>query len=353
MIRDEDFAIRLLTFFAGIPFRLRPTPTFQTPQKILILKPCCLSQVMLATPLLAALNQAFPSAQIDWAVSDWARPAIASNPRLTKIINAGNIGTANRQRKDMPALIEQLKREKYDTCFMPARSSLLAYIAWRAGIPQRVGLTFGGRGFAHTIAVTAGTEQMNEALLYLKLAQVAGIQMTPPEEFHPSDGDRIQVTRLLAEQVGWLGDSLLVILHPGGGHNPKRQDEKKRWQLERFVRLGNYLGQEKGATVILAGGEHDQPITRAVAGLMSVKVHDIAGKLSLGELGALCETAGLYVGNDAGSTHISAAVGCPTIGIYPSENAGIARPFVALSQFIPLEGDISLSHLLTAIEQLL
>ena len=64
---------------------------------------------------------------------------------------------------------------------------------------------------------------------------------------------------------------------------------------------------------------------------MSVPVHNLAGKLSLGEIGALCELAQLYIGNDTGFTYLSLALQCPTLFIH---NVTQAQP-----ENIPLAAD--------------
>jgi ADP-heptose:LPS heptosyltransferase len=43
----------------------------------------------------------------------------------------------------------------------------------------------------------------------------------------------------------------------------------------------------------------------------------IAGKTSLGGFGALARRAHAFAGITTGSMHIAAAVGCPTVGIFP------------------------------------
>jgi ADP-heptose:LPS heptosyltransferase len=53
-----------------------------------------------------------------------------------------------------------------------------------------------------------------------------------------------------------------------------------------------------------------------------------AGRVGLGELGALCELAGLYVGNDVGSTYVAAATGCPTLAIYGPTDPAITAPYM-------------------------
>ena len=66
----------------GLGTRLSPVP----PRKALILQPCCLGRVMLTTPLLAALGEAFPDARFDWAVSDWARRKLIASAAIVGIV---------------------------------------------------------------------------------------------------------------------------------------------------------------------------------------------------------------------------------------------------------------------------
>lgn len=330
MPRETIFTVAIARL-ASVPFRLGGKRPFVPPRKALILKPCCISQVMLATPLLAALHKAYPECRFDWAVSDWARPAIAGNPRLTELISTGSGGLGDARWADVKALIERLRQEEYDACFIPSRSSLLSYIAWRAGIPQRIGLDRHGRGFAHTLPVKLAKSQQHEAVIYLSLAQAIGIDEaiinSAGMEYYAPDVERTAVTRRLIDELDWLGDSPLIIIHPGGGTNPVRSVKEKQWPVERFVRLGNHLAKTYQARILIVGNEGERPLAQTIRGLMHAPVANWAGRITLGELGALCEVADLYIGNDAGPTHIATAVGCPTLAIYGPSDPAISGPY--------------------------
>ena len=329
---DDDPSGAIFFHAARLPFSLMSRKPFVPPRKALILQPCCLGRVMLTTPLLAALSEAFPDSRIDWAISEWALQAISSNPRITRTIHSGPGDLADNSREQRQAFLESIRAEAYDTCFIPSRSSALASLAWRAGIPQRVGLNVGGRGFAHTVAVRPPTGERLTARVYLALAAAAGVDPAIIEaaemEFHPTDIDRTAVTRWLVEDVDWLGDAPLLILHPGGGDNPSQTNLKKRWPAYRFARLANYLVREHGARVVLVGTAKERDLAEQVAGMMSFPSVNRAGRMGLGELGALCELAGLYVGNDVGSTYVAAATGCPTLALYGPTDPAIYAPYM-------------------------
>lgn len=355
-----------------IPFWLLSRRPFTPPLKAVILQPCCLSQVMLTTPLLAALSNAYPQTRFDWVVGDWARPAIIGNPRLTELIDAGSDNLKAAGWRAIRRLAQRLQAEAYDTCIIPSRSSILSYLAWEASIPQRIGLNVHGRGFAHTIAVRPPAQVRHAAEIYLSLAAPMGVVIGPDNrvgmEFYPPDSDRTAVTHRLVEEVDWLGDRPLVIIHPGGAANPFQKEDDKQWPAERFARLANHLVQKHGARVLLVGSAADRPIAAAIVGMSAVPLVNWVGDLSLGALGALGEVADLYIGNDTGPTHVAAAVGCSTLAIYGPSNPAYSKPYGTPGKVVALwrdwQGDgeerpfswdfgVSVAEAITAADQLL
>jgi heptosyltransferase-2 len=330
---------------ARMPFALSRRNPFHTPHKALILQTCCLSQVMLATPLLAALSEGFPEAQFDWALVDWARPAIASNPRVSEIISIGETDLRRRSWRQIGQLVLRLRREHYDTAFIPSGSAVLSYIAWQAGIHQRIGLNIQGRGFAHTIPVTPPPDIQDRGMQGLLLAEAAGVPWhingNVNMEYWPAREERGAVTKRLIEEVGWLGDVPLVIMHPGGGENPTRSNPLVRWPEGRFVVLGNHLKQAHKATIILVGTAKEKALAGDIAGMMAGRVINYCGELGLGEVNAMCEVADLFVGNDAGTSHIATASGCRTLVIYGPTNPALSKPYSTRGNVYTLWRDLN------------
>lgn len=327
---QETFLTAAAARILSVPFRFGRRP-FTQPKKVLILHPCCLSQVLLATPLLSVLTAAFPQTRFDWAVSEWARPAIAKNPHIKELVPTGDLGVSRLSFSELREVGELLRQGQYDTCLILGRSSLLSWVAWQAGIPQRIGVASRGRGFAQTLVAPARTGQQHATDVYLSLAAACGVDLPPgerpPMAFYPADSDRTAVTQRLIDDLNWLGDVPLVIIHPGGGAGSLYEDPLKRWPTERFVLLINHLARKHNARILLVGSQHDQSLATAIAGMTSVNCANWAGRVTLGELGALGEIANLYVGNDTGPTHIAAATGCPTLAIFGPSNPTLSAPY--------------------------
>ena len=200
---QENLLTVLAANLAAVPFRLSPRRPYQEPKKVLILKSGGLDKVLLATPLLAALRAVYPQARIDWALTAETRPAVVGNPKVTSLIHVEPVTAANASWAMVQALIQRLRREVYDTCFVPDRSIILSYITWQAGIPQRIGLNIGGRGFAYTHPVKPPPGLRNEMAINLTLAQSLGIDTRARVEFFPTDHDRVGVMEKLVGGGDW------------------------------------------------------------------------------------------------------------------------------------------------------
>jgi ADP-heptose:LPS heptosyltransferase len=267
----------------------------------------------------------------------------------------------------MRAFLETVRDEGYDTCFIPSRSPTLARAAAQTRIPQRVGLDTDGQGSPHTHTVQPPPGVRQTALLYLSLAAAMGVDeaiiRAAEMEFHPPDLDRTAVARWLVEDIGWLGDVPLVVLHPGGGDNPAQTNLDKRWPAQRFARLANYLARTYQARIVVLGIKEERSLVESVVGMMSFPAAGRAGTIGLGELGALCELATLYVGNDVGTTYIAAASGCPTLTIYGPTDPAVYSPYMINGRvqtlWNPFEGEfnwsggVAVDEAITAAEEML
>ncbi len=319
----RDAMVSLACRLLGIPFRLIPrSPSLAIPRSVLIIKPCCIGDVLLATPVIAALRDAFPEARLDFAVCPWARAMVENNPHLDSIVDCGRVGGGAFPWREYLDLVRRIRDRNYDLCFVLARSPLVTLLPFLAGIPQRVGLDSHGRGFSLTVRVPV-TGVKHEAELYLDTLRAVGIEPEEPTlEFHPLEEDR-----LVAE--GWklrAEGKRIVVIHPGGGVNPGMSISAKRWPPERFSRLADRL-IERGMQIVLVGGPGDKSIAEAVKGAMRNQVLDLTGKLSWGQLGALLGEADLFIGHDTGAMHLAVAMRTPVVAIFGPSDPRMYGPY--------------------------
>jgi heptosyltransferase-2/heptosyltransferase-3 len=127
-----------------------------------------------------------------------------------------------------------------------------------------------------------------------------------------------------------------VVLHPGGGSNPGMAMLDKRWPQPRFVELADRL-QQAGFQIVLTGTADDRPLCQAIADRVHGNTPQIlAGRITLGQFGALCRRVALFVGGDTGAMHLAVASGCKTIAIFGPSDPRRYGAFAAESQAISL-----------------
>lgn len=296
-------------------FRRRITLADLAEKKILILKPCCLGDVIFATPLLRELRRALPTARLFVGVGAHSRPALMNNPHLDGVLDTGPVGSGRYTGGDYFGLVERLRREHFDACLVLERSALLGLLPLLARIPRRIGIDSGGRGFALSVGVSARPVRP-ESELYLDLLRAIGGEPADGElEFHPSPADEARVARLWSEVIP--AGRPLVAIHAAGGTNPGMVLLRKRWPISHYRDLIKRI-VAAGGSVILVGAPEDRSVVGEL--IEADGVIDLVGQLSLGEVAALARRADVYVGNDSGPTHLAEAAGAQVVMLFgPSD----------------------------------
>lgn len=285
------------------------------PRRIVVIKPCCLGDLIMTTPLLEVLQQNYPEATITYAAGSWSKVIPEHHPAVHRVIDCGSVGIPGRYKiSDYMKLATLLRKQRFDLAFVLDRSPLLTFLPWLAGIPRRVGPDSLGRGFSLTDRVpvsTSATHLQHQVDIYLDLAHALGLRIEHPRmHFVPTAEE---------QQAVQVPPSPLFAVFPGGGSNPGMELIAKRWPLERYRVLVQRLLSEYNAHVLLLGGPDDVMLNQTlVQGLTppTNAVINMAGKTSFGQLAALIKACDLFIGNDSSPMHLAAAVSTPVIGIF-------------------------------------
>jgi len=285
------------------------------PRSIVVIKPCCLGDLIMTTPLLEVLQHNYPQASITYVAGNWSKVIVEHTPAVSHVIDCGTIGIPGRYTmQDYFRLARLLRRSSFDLAFVLDRSPMLTLLPWLAGVPRRVGPDSLGRGFSLTdrVAVSASPLHLqHQAEIYLDLARAIGLSVASP---------RMQFVPTIAEKQQIPPDShLRIAVFPGGGSNPGMQLTSKRWPLERYREIVRRLVLERNVHVLLIGGPDDKVLTQKLLEGLTIPddmVTDLAGKTSFGEMAAYLEACALFIGNDSSPMHLAAAVGTPVVAIF-------------------------------------
>jgi lipopolysaccharide heptosyltransferase II len=285
------------------------------PRRIVVIKPCCLGDLIMTTPLLTVLRQQYPQALIVYVAGAWSKVVPEHHSAIDAVIDCSTVGIPGCYKlRDYLALVAHLRRYHFDLAFVLDRSPVLTLLPWLAAIPRRVGPDSLGRGFSLTDRVPVSstpTHLQHEAEIYLDLARAIGLPVGHPRmRFEPTEQERQAIHR---------GSQPMVAVFPGGGSNPGMELTAKRWPLERYRELVRRLVHELDMQVLLIGGKDDAVLNQALLEGLDVpeqSVLNIAGTTTFGQLAAQLEVCALFIGNDSSPMHLAAAVNIPVIAIF-------------------------------------
>ncbi|HLG63390.1 MAG TPA: lipopolysaccharide heptosyltransferase II [Ktedonosporobacter sp.] len=314
--------ITALCFLLRIPFALldavcRPfvRRSWQRPRSIVVIKPCCLGDLLMTTPLLEVIRRNYPEATITYMAGSWSKVIPEHHPAVNTVLDCGTVGLPGRYSiSDYMKLALQLRRRRFDLAFVLDRSPMLTLLPWLAGVPRRVGPDSLGRGFSLTdrVPVSASPAHLqHQAEIYLDLARALKLDIGEPRmHFAPTAEETRDI---------YQSSHLQIAVFPGGGSNPGMELTAKRWPLARYRELVRKLVDELDAQVLLIGGPEDVALNQSLlAGLAlpNGRVIDLAGKTSIGQLAAQLKACTLFIGNDSSPMHLAAAVDIPVIAIF-------------------------------------
>lgn len=279
------------------------------PRRVLVIVTRRIGDVLLATPLIRSLKQAWPDAQIEALVFNGTQGVLLGNPDLHAV---HTVPERPRFLQHAALIMRLFKRYDLALSLLPGdRPTLYAWLAGR----RRIGLLLdrpGQRWKRILLDQWAPLDTVNTHTVraHLALAGVLGIPAVPEVVVSWRPEDAATVDALLGQPCG-----ALAVLHP----YPKFR--YKMWHQQGWIAVAQWL-LDNGFRVALTGGPDvdERAYVDAIAKQLPDSVINTAGRLTLGGTAALLTRAQFYVGPDTAVTHMAAATGVPTIALFgPSE----------------------------------
>ena len=273
-------------------------------KRILFVKTSSLGDVVHHCPAVSDAAARFPGAAIDWVVEAPFAGVAAMHPAVRRVIPVA----VRRWRNALwdPAVWSELgefrralAQERYDVV-IDTQSLLKSALVARFASGTKHGMD---------------RSSAREALA----ARFYDVRHVVPRSLHAVERNR----RLTAAALAYRIDSAPRYgLRVNGATHEKQvvfltmtSREDKLWPEARWVELGKALGT---AVVLPWGSEAERMRAERIAeGIGSASV---PSRMSLAELGVLFLKARAVVGLDTGLTHLAAALGVSTVGIYCGSN---------------------------------
>jgi ADP-heptose:LPS heptosyltransferase len=272
---------------------------------ILICRSDNIGDVVLTLPLAGYLKRHFPGVRISFLCRSYAAPVVQQCRFVDQVIALESL--------DDP--VRHFAQAGYDAVIFAYPDRRLAQAARRAGVPHRVGTSHRLQHWVNCnrLAHFSRTRSpLHEAQLNFALLRPLGIACSPALEDIPAlyglnAPQRPDVAALRARAP------FNLILHT------KSNGNGREWPLERYTELARLLQAEPDIHLWLTGSAAEGALLAREAGALLAlpNVLDLCGQFDLAGLVALIGAADGLIASGTGPLHVSAALGRPTLGLFP------------------------------------
>jgi lipopolysaccharide heptosyltransferase II len=305
------------------------------PERILIVNPFGIGDVLFTTPLVRALRRAFPESRIGYLCNRRTERILLTNPHLDELFiyekdEVVRLWKSSWRQglRHVLGLLRQLRRARFDIVVDLSLGERYSLVMKLAGVPRRVGFDYHRRGrFLTERLPIDGYHDAHVVHYYRRLLRFLGITLVDDAlELHLSDADEAWAEQWVRRQRFDDGAPLIGIV-PAGGVSWGVDAPFRRWSLEGFAAVGDALSEAHGARIILFGEAVDAPLCKTVAERMRYPVVDLSGQTTLGQFVSLLGRLRLVICNDGGPLHLAVSQRVRTVSIFGPVDPVVYGPY--------------------------
>lgn len=292
-----------------------------------------LGEVLLQTPLFAALRAAFPEAELIAVTHPRFAQLLTGQPHINSVqsLNMRGFPFSLTAWRGLMALRASRVDLAIDCANYNVLSTGQAIATLFSGAAQRVGFDRGQdhETLIYSTVVSPLENDASERRQRLHLLSALGhdVDLNTPLRYHPRQSQSPEVLSLLAE----MKNSPFVVINPGG------RLAWRRVSPEIFAAAGQAL-LDRQLRPLVVWGPDEKDLAMSLCINMGPRAR-LAPPTSVDDLALVMTNAKATISNNSGPMHLAIAVGSPTLGVFldmPSDRWGETRPPHAV---VDLSGD--------------
>jgi len=306
-----------------------------SPQRILIINPFGIGDVLFTTPLIRNLKYHFPESFIGYVANQRTAAFLIDYPKVNRVFVYERdefnrlYRTSKRQFiKKGIHFLQEIQQTKFDLVIDLSLNGTMSFLMRLIGIPQRIGFNYKNRSpFLTTKIKLDGYEKKHVVDYYLSLLKELGCEVKFRELEFPLKDQDCQWSQEFFRKNGILTRDLVVGLVPGGGASWGKDAAYKRWPAQNYAKLADKIVEKFSAKIILLGDQKEAELCRQVQGLMRSSACLACGETTVGQFAALLKSCRLNIVNDGGPLHVAVAVGAKTVSIFGPVDPLVYGPY--------------------------
>ena len=302
------------------------SPSENAAERVLIVAPSWIGDMVMAQPLIARLHQQ-TDIHVDVLALPWIKPLLTRMPGVDGIVDMP-IGHGRLALSERYSIGKSL-RGQYQRAIVLPNTLKSALIPWFAKIPRRAGYTGEAR-----YGLLNDRHQLDEEAMprlvdrYRALAN--GSQGNTGEVYPELKVSDEQVKQTCEDLGIKLLDQPILGLCPGAEYG-----EAKRWSECHYAKVAQHA-LDQGQAVWLFGSAKDQAVTQAINDACDDGCLDLAGKTTLDQAIDLMSLTDAVVTNDSGLMHVACALGRKVVAVFGSTSPDYTPPLSDQAQVLRL-----------------
>jgi heptosyltransferase III len=278
-----------------------------------------IGDTIILIPTLKVLRRAYPNAEITLLCSNINAGVVKNIPYIDKSI-VSDIYIYATKPVAFIKFIKLLRKEKYEIIIDTEQwSRISALIISLSRYDYSIGFRTPGQ-LKHFMfdAVAMHSKDKHELETFFDLLGLLGIEVFEEDkklEYFLSEDNLKFADKFFQEND--LKDKTIVCLHPGCGSNGKPRE----WSIEKYIQLGNKLGEFiPGLVILITGSPDDSEKCKFISDGIKLNCLNIVGKYPLDDVLGIIEKVNLVVCSNTGMLHLAACIGTRTLGLHGPTN---------------------------------
>ena len=286
-------------------------------KRILIIRPTAIGDIVMASPMIQEMRNAWPNAYIAWLADPSVSDLLRHNPSLDEIIYWPKARYKKLAKKgrwfelagEVINIRRKLRRLRFDLAIDAQGLFRSRLLAWLSGAPERIGFDSKEPGRClMTRVISRGYKKGYMSSEYYYMMEVLGLSPASfKPDIHLSETDMEKTGKKL-NGVGVDGDYAVIC--------PFTTRPQKHWFVNRWAELSDEIEKQNHLSVVMLGGPNDAGYSRRIESLAKGRLYNLTGQMTLGQAAAVIKTAALVIGVDTGLTHLGTAFERPTAALF-------------------------------------
>lgn len=293
------------------------------PKNIAFFRLSALGDVVLAIPMIRAMQKQWPNCKITWITSSAVYPLLEGLEGIEFLVIQ-----KPQKIKDYLSLRKLFQQYEFDILIAAQASFRTNLIYPFIQAKRKIGFDNGRAKDLHSWFVKEQIPSANEHLAegFMGFAKYLGVDSNEFDwQLYTSEVDQIwaKQTRQKPKQDG--GRYLAI--------NAAASKAERTWKAEHYAQLIDAAVAKYDCQVVLTGGPAANEIELAeqIQNLAHSQVDNRVGKTKHKQIAALLGEVDCLIAPDTGPAHIAVAMNTPVIGLYAVARSGLSGPYQAPS----------------------